>query len=124
MNEINWTSVAIMVFVALPLALFVARPLWRRNEGLLGNLAGTGVIFGTAIVLILKESAESDSFTAACIDAGSTDCFQSSNPFTQYAIYAFLALAEVIALFLISIAVERRIRNRGYAPEWRSWGRG
>ena len=89
---------------------------------MLGNLAGTVVIFGTAIVLILKESSESDAFTSNCLEAGLTDCFPSSSPFTRYAIYAFIGLAEVIALFMISLAAERRIRDRDLAPEWRRWG--
>jgi hypothetical protein len=124
MSELNWMSVAILVLVALPLGCVVATPLWRRQEGLLGNLAGTGVIFGTAIVIILKDSAESDALVSTCLDAGLTDCFSASSPFTRYAIYAFLGLAEVIALFLISHVVERRMRDRDFAPEWRSWGRG
>jgi len=53
MNEVSWISVALMV-AALPLGILLARPLWRRNEGLLGNLAGTIEIFGTAVVLILQ----------------------------------------------------------------------
>ena len=92
------------------------------TKGSWGNLAGTGVIFGTAVVLILKESAESDAVTSRCLDAGLTDCFPSGS-FTRYAIYAFIGLAEVIVLFLISIAAEQRMRDRDVAPEWRSWGR-
>jgi Na+/proline symporter len=122
MVDVNWLSVAIMVFAALPLAVVLATPLWRRNEGLLGNLAGTGVIFGTAVVLILRESAESDAVTSHCLEAGLTDCFPSGT-FTRYATYAFIGLAEVIVLFLISIAAERRMRERDIAPEWRSCGR-
>jgi hypothetical protein len=122
MNDFNWASIA-MVLAALPVGVVAARPLWRRKEAMLGNLAGTIVIFGTAVVLILKESAESDAATAVCLDAGLADCFQSGS-FTRYGIYAFIGLAEVIALFLISIAAERRIRERDVAPEWRSWGRG
>ena len=123
MNEVSWISVALMA-VALPLGVVLATPLWRRNEGMLGNLAGTVVIFGTAIVLILKESSESDALASTCLEAGLTDCFPSSNPFTRYAIYAFIGLAEVFALFLISLAAERRIRDRDTAPEWRRWGSG
>jgi hypothetical protein len=111
-----------LMLVALPLGVVLATPLWRRNEGMLGNLAGTVVIFGTAIVLILKESSESDALASVCLEAGLTNCFPSSNPFTRYAIYAFIGLAEVIALFLISLAAERRIRDRDMAPEWRRWG--
>jgi len=120
----SWVPAALMIAAAMPVAIVVAMPLWRKNEGVLGNLAGAGVIFGTAIVLILKHSAHADAATSRCLDAGLTDCFSSSNPFTLYATYAFIGLAEVIALFMISHEVERRMRDRNTAPEWRSWGRG
>ena len=35
------------------------------------------------------------------------------------AIYAAIAFLEVVALFMVSLTVERRIRNRHYSPEWR-----
>jgi hypothetical protein len=39
--------------------------------------------------------------------------------FARYAIYAFIGLLEVIVLFSVSLTVERKIRRRGYDPEWR-----
>jgi hypothetical protein len=33
--------------------------------------------------------------------------------------YAVLGLIEVFALFMLSLKVEERIRNRAYAPDWR-----
>jgi hypothetical protein len=54
----------------------------------------------------------------ACLDEV-LPCFPNPSAFTRFAIYAFIALAEVIALFLVSLRVEERIRRRGYAPEWR-----
>jgi len=46
---------------------------------------------------------------------------KSAHPanFVRYAIYAGIGFLEVIALFLVSLTVEQRIRNRRYAPEWR-----
>ena len=123
MDELNWPRIAIMVLVVFPAGMLVAALLWRKQQGLLGNLAGMAVIFGTAIVFILKESTELDVLINNCIDAGSTDCFPSSNSFTRYAIYACLALAEIIVMFLVGLRVERRMRDRDFAPEWRSWGR-
>jgi len=113
-----------MVLVAFPLSVLVAALLWRKQQGMLGNLAGMGVIFATAIVFILKESTELDAVINNCLDAGSTNCFPASNTFTRYAIYAFVGLAEVIVLFLIGLRVERRSRESRFSPEWRSWGRG
>jgi len=90
---------------------------WRKNEMILGNLAGTAVIFGAAMALIFRESAELTTLTRQCLDAGFT-CWPQPSAFTRYAIYAAIGLVEVVALFLTSLKVERRIRQRGYAPEW------
>jgi len=92
--------------------------LWRSGQMILGNIAGTLVIFGTAIALILRESVELDRLTQACLDAGVV-CFPEPSAFMRYAIYAGIGLIEVFALFTFSLKVEERIRNRAYAPEWR-----
>jgi hypothetical protein len=114
---LSWPWIALMCAVPLPLAAAVAAVLWRRNEPILGNLAGTAVIFGTALGFILRESAALDRMTRRCLDAGST-CWPEPSAFSRYAIYAAIALLEVIGLFLVSLTVERRMRRRHYAPEW------
>ena len=48
-----------------------------------------------------------------------TCVFQSRVRFTRFAIYAFIGLAEVFALFALSLRVEKKLRDRDYAPEWR-----
>jgi hypothetical protein len=123
MDHLNWMRIAIMVLTPLPLGVLVATPIWRKQETILGSFAGSGVIFGTAIALILKESVELDKFTTSCLQTGLTECFPTPAAFTRYGIYAFVGLFEVIALFLISLRVERQMRDRGVAPEWQSWGR-
>ena len=40
--------------LVMPVAVLVATPVWRRNEMILGNIAGASVIFGTGLVLIWK----------------------------------------------------------------------
>jgi hypothetical protein len=100
-----------------PFAAAVATFLWRRNEPILGNLAGTVVIFGCALAFILRESVVLDRLTRQCLDAGLT-CWPQPSAFSRYAIYAAIGLLEVIGLFLVSLTVERRMRRRRYAPEW------
>jgi hypothetical protein len=56
--------------------------------------------------------------TARCIDAGYT-CWPVPGAFVRYSIYAAIALIEVVVLFSWSLRVERQMRNRHYAPEWR-----
>ena len=55
----------------------------------------------------------------ACIDAGARRAWPEPSAFARFAIYASIGLAEVFVLFTLSLAVERRISNRDYAPEWR-----
>jgi hypothetical protein len=46
-------------------------------------------------------------------------CWPEPSAFTRYGIYAFIALFEVCGLFLLSLVVEKKLRDRDYAPEWR-----
>jgi hypothetical protein len=119
MTDLSWSWVAVMVLVPLPVAMLVATPMWRRLEMILGNIAGTVVIFGTAFALIFRESAMLDALREQCFAAGGIVCWPTPGAFTRYAVYAAIGLVEVVALFLVSLSVERRIRERDYAPEWR-----
>jgi hypothetical protein len=116
-DRLSWFWIAVMLTVPVPLATAVAAIGWRKNEMILGNLAGATVIFGTALALIFRESGVLDRLTRQCLDAGLT-CWPEPSAFTRYAIYASIGLLEVMALFLVSLRVERRIRRRNYAPEW------
>ena len=107
-----------MATVPLVVALLLAYPFWNSRQPILGNIAGTVVIFGSALALILRESAELDGIGRRCIDAGYY-CFPSPSAFSRYAVYAFIALFEVFALFSASLKVEEKIRRSGYDPEWR-----
>src|SRR3954470_9532457 len=98
--------------------LLVAYPCWTRRQPILGNIAGTAVIFGAALALILRESAELDAIARRCIDAGYY-CFPNPTAFSRYAVYAFIALFEVFALFTASLHVEEKIRRSGSDPEGR-----
>jgi len=100
------------------LGVLVAYPCWRKTEIILGNLAGTAVILAFAFALIFRESAEVDRVTRACLDAGYT-CWPEPSAFIRYAIYAGIGFLEIVAIFVVSLSVEQRIRNQRYAPEWR-----
>ena len=117
-TELNWFWIVMAATVPMLLGLAVAWPIWLSGQPILGNIAGSIIIFGAAIGFIMREHAELDRLVQACIDAGTT-CWPTPSAFTRFAIYAFIALADVIALFTISISVEARRRRRHYAPEWR-----
>ena len=98
--------------------VLAAYPIWRWQQPILGNLAGSFVIFASAIALIMREHAALDRQVQACLARGFT-CWPDPSAFTRYSIYAALALAQVMALFSLSLRVEHRLRRRGYDPEWR-----
>jgi len=117
-NELNWSWIALALTVPGLVGALIAVPIWLKGQPILGNLAGTIVIFGAAVGLILRERVELDRLAEACLDRGFV-CFPEPSAFTRYAIYAFIALFEVMVLFSVSLKVEEKVRRRGYAPEWR-----
>jgi len=118
LNELSWFWIALALTVPPLCGGLVALPFWLKSEPIFGNLVGTIVIFGAAIGLILRERVELERVTQACLDQGFT-CWPDPSAFARYAIYAFIALFQVMALFSLSLKVETKIRRRGYAPEWR-----
>ena len=117
-NELSWRWIALMATVPPLVGLLVAYPCWRHKQPILGNIAGSALIFGSAFAMIVRESAALDAISRRCMDAGYY-CFPSPPAFTRYAIYAFIALFEVFALFTVSLSVEDKVRRRDYDPEWR-----
>jgi hypothetical protein len=118
MTELSWYWIALAVAVPPVVGALIAFPIWLKGQPILGNIAGTIVIFGAAIALIGREHVELERITQACLDRGVT-CWPNPSAFARYAIYAFIALLEVMMLFSLSLRVEAKIRRRGYAPEWR-----
>ena len=118
MNELSWWWIVLELIVPPVLALLVAFPFWRKRQMIFGSIVGTAIIFATAIGLILREYVDIDRMTQQCLDEG-TVCWPEPSAFTRFAIYAFIALIEVFALFTVSLVVEERVRRRDYAREWR-----
>jgi hypothetical protein len=117
LNELSWFWIALAATVPPVVGTLLAVPFWRKSQPIFGSIAGTAVIFGSAIGLILREYVELDRLTGQCLDAGVT-CWPDPSAFTRFAIYAFIGLIEVFALFLLSLRVEERVRRRNYAREW------
>ena len=118
MNELSWFWIVLALVVPSALAGLIAYPIWRSGQAILGNVAGTLIIMGTAMGLIMREHVVLDRVVQACLGQGFT-CWPEPSAFMRYSIYAIIGMAEVIALFMVSLKVEAHFRRRDYAPEWR-----
>jgi hypothetical protein len=118
LTHLNWYWIALELVIPPIVALLLAYPFWRKGGTIFGNIVGTAVIFATAFGLIMAEYIELDRLTKACLEQERV-CWPDPSAFTRFAIYASIGLVEVFCLFGFSLTVERRIRNRDYAPEWR-----
>lgn len=116
-TELSWSWIMLMATVPLVVGVLVAWPFWRSTQTTFGNIVGTAVIFGSALGLILREYVVLDRITKACLDANDV-CWPQPSAFTRFAIYAFIGLIEVFALFSVSLKFEERVRRRDYDREW------
>jgi hypothetical protein len=119
MEGLSWFWILLMLIVPPIVGVLIAVPIWRGGEMILGNIAGTLVIFGSALALIFRESVELDRLIRVCLDSGFF-CRPEPSAFMRYAIYASIGLVQVVVLFASSLKIEKNARNRNYAPEWRS----
>ena len=118
MHGLNWSWIVVAALAPGLAGVLIAYPIWRVNQPILGNLAGSAVIFAVAIALIMREHVELDRQVQACLAQGFT-CWPDPSAFARYSVYAGIALVQVMALFSVSLRVEHRLRRRGYDPEWR-----
>src|SRR4029078_10559185 len=117
MNTLSWFWIGVELTVPTLVGGLVAFPIWRSGQPIFGNIAGTIVIFGSAIGFIMREQVVLNRMTQQCLDQGFT-CWPEPRRFGRFAIYATIALAEVMLLFSVSLRVEAKLRRRGYDPEW------
>ena len=116
-NELSWYWITLAATVPPIVAVLVAYLFWRTGQSTFGNIVGTAVLFAAALGLILREYVDLDRITNECLEAGTT-CFPQPSAFARFAIYAFIALVQVFALFGLGLFIEERVRRRSYAREW------
>jgi hypothetical protein len=117
-DGLSWFWIVVEATLPPLVGWLIALPLWLKDQPILGNVAGSMIIFGTAFALIMREHVDLDRLSGACLEAGKT-CFPHPEAFTRFCLYAFIAMFEVIALFTVSLSVDERRRRRGYDPQWR-----
>jgi hypothetical protein len=117
MADLSWGWISLMLTAPPAVGYLLAWGIWKTKQIILGNVAGTAVIFAAAIALIFREQAEIEEVVKACLDVGTT-CFPEPSAFIRFAIYACIGMAQVFLLFILSLRYETVLRRRDYAPEW------
>jgi hypothetical protein len=104
--------IAVAVVVPLVAGLLAAWPLWRRRvRDEMGAIVGAGVILLCVVSLVAREYGEVAAVTARCIEA-EIGCRFTPKPFTRYAIYGGIGMAQVFVLFVAGLSIEERLRRR------------
>ena len=119
MNGLSWSWILLGATVPSVVALIAALPFWLKDQPILGNLAGTVILFGAAFALIMREHFTLERAVVGCLDAG-LPCFPNPPAFTRYAIYAFVALFEVAPYSASKAAVASLTKS--LAIEWAPYG--
>ncbi len=118
LNTLSWYWIAVAFTLQPVFGLLAALPFWWTRHTTFGSIVGTGVIFASAIGLILREYVDMDRIVRQCLDAGFV-CWPEPSAFTRCAIFAFIGLVQVFGLFSLGLMIDERVRRRSYAPEWR-----
>jgi hypothetical protein len=118
MDHLSWPYIAAMVIVPPIVSFPVAKLLWRRNEVMLGSVAGGGIIFIVTFALVFREYAYLEQLGQACQNAGRV-CIPDPSGFIRYAIYGFIGLFQLFWLFAAGLKYEQRESEKHYDAEWR-----
>jgi hypothetical protein len=84
-----------------------------------GTLLATGVFFLGFVIFAGLEFVDNFRYRLWC-QATETLCPPSDpSDFTKIVAYGVVAMCQVMILFLVSLGIERRLRNSEYDPAWR-----
>ena len=114
-----WFWIVVALTLPAALAVLVAVPFWLKGVPIVGNTIGAAIIFTGAIASIGREYYDLQRLTRQCIDIG-VACPIHPDPFTRFAVYGFVGMFQISALFVSSLWLEERIRRRSFSPEWQS----
>jgi hypothetical protein len=116
-SHLSWNWIALQATAPVPVALFAAWIFWRGSNFMIGNVVGSALIFATTVGAIGREYFALQAFLRKCI-ADELACPVQPDAFTRFAVYAFIGMFQIAALFALSLRFEERARRRLFSPEW------
>jgi formate hydrogenlyase subunit 3/multisubunit Na+/H+ antiporter MnhD subunit len=113
-----WGWIVQAALIPPPIAFPMAWLLWRYASTMIGNVVGCALLFGTTVAAIGREYFALQALTRTCI-AQEIPCPIKPDAFTRFAIYAFIGMFQIAALYTIGLWREERARRGSFSPEWR-----
>lgn len=103
------------------LAFLAAWPFWvKAKETIVGNTIGALIVTMSVFGLIAREYIDIERARRRCEELTRGVCAaDTAGAFMKFAIYGFIGLAEIVALFVVADLIEHRRKERQYASEWR-----
>ena len=117
-NGLSWHWIALQATAPVPVAFLVAWAFWRGSNPMIGNIIGTGVVFIATVSAIGREYLALQALRRRCIEQ-QIPCPIHPDAFTRFAVYGFIGMFQIAALYAVSLWVEERTRRRNFSPEWR-----
>jgi Co/Zn/Cd efflux system component len=107
---VNWYRIAAACTVPLVMAAPLVAFCWHRRHVMAGTIAGAGVCFVGFVFFAAWDFAEA---------LNSPPPITAPSIFTKIAAYGFVAMAQVMVVFLVSQSIEKRISDRDRDGAWR-----
>ncbi len=115
----NWLRILAAPLLPALIAVPTAVVFWKRQQSALGTVLGAGVLLVGALIFGGLEYVDGIRFRLWC-EQTRTPC-RPSHPsdFIRISVYGFVAMAEIMALFLAAGSFESRLERKHYDRQWR-----
>lgn len=117
--RMNWLRLLAAFGLPPLVAIPIAVALWRKRQAALGAIVGAGVLFVGALVFGGIEYVDAIRFRMWCQQTGTPCPSSSPSDFVRIALYGILAMAQVMALFLVADCVENHQARKRFESQWR-----
>ena len=108
----NWFRIATAALVPLVVALPIAGFLWKRRQLAVGNAIGALLLFMGFLVFGGLEYVDAMAYRRHC-QAMNLPCpISHPSDFVKIMTFGMVAMAQIMALFVVSDVVEERTRRR------------
>jgi hypothetical protein len=115
----NWSRIALASIVPLAPAVPIAWLCWRRKQFIIGNAVGAGILFMSAVLFAGADYVDFLRYRLWCKATQAMCAPSHPSDFMKLSAYAVVGFVHVMALFLLSAAIEDRARRRDYDAKWR-----